>query len=356
MYLVRHPGFSSNVPITDTINPNVFIFDIDNLPAGEEGYHLISGFSPESLEDYLVQYPNAYLSVNSQQGNLSDIISIFTPDSRGSLLDFLEEYDYHLGFFSVDEPSAEMPLGKFHLSDFQTSSLASKLSMVQFYDGILFFVDLKSSIGKIGGYDQRYARDPVKLTDRIIRYLTMERDDHPFLIYLNYFSLPLRKSAESSIPETGFKNLFNYLEKSGILDNSIMIFTSLSTDKIHIPLYISYGNSVSDPDQSPAACSLRDIAITIVSVITEKEHQGRHCRSLVSYGEETARDADPVIIFREGNHPDRVVEYVIDFPYALHRTEDGEEKLLDISDNDDYLDISAENPELLEQMSAFIKM
>lgn len=350
LYFVRHPGFSRDIPLSDTVNPNVFIIEIDNLPLGEEGLNLMAGLSPESIGEDLIDYPHTYVSVNSPQGNHRDLFRIAAADSLISLLDFLNGYDYHLGFFASERPSDEIPAGEFQLADYQTESLASKLSMIEFYDGIIPFVDLKNIINRAGGYDQRYSRDPVKLTNRVIRFLTKERDDRPFLVYLDYFSLPLHNSAENSVPETGFRNLMNYLNKSGLARNSMLIFTSISDESLRIPLIISYSDVVADPDLPPDACSLRDLPQTIASVIAEKDFRGPYSRSLTGSVSNVPGSSEAVIIFRDGNHSPENIEYVIEYPYALQFGRGGEARLLDVSEGDYDSDVSGSHTDTFEAM------
>lgn len=352
LYFVRHPGFSRDVPITDTANPNIFVFEIDNLPLGEEGLNLIAGLSPESIGEYLINYPQAYVSVNSARGNYGDLFRISDADSLIPLLDFLSDYDYHLGFFAAEMPSDEIPAVEFQLADYQTESLASKLSMIEFYDSIIPFADLKNIINRLGGYDQRYSRDPVKLTDRVIRFLSKERDDRPFLVYLDYFSLPLQKSAESSVTETGFRNLLNYLEKSGLAGNSVLMFTSISAENLRIPLIISYSDVVGDPDLPPDACSLRDIPQTIASLISEREFQGKYSRSLTGGASSVPGVSEQVIVFRDEDRTADNIEYVIEYPYALQFGTGGESRLLDVSEGDYESDISGSQADIYEAMMA----
>lgn len=296
LYLLKHPGFRREIPSTPPSRPHIFIFDIDNLPVSESNQPLAS-ILPQTISESLYAFPLSYASDLTNRYNYRDITQVQTPDSTFELTKLLSNFNYHQALFSPSIPPPELNTKQFSFRDVQNSALESRLSLVGFYDLIIPFMDLKETINHSEGYALNRQRDPILLSNRVIRFLSRKRDGLPFFILLKYPELSTGNGNNNSSADIGFRNLFTYMLKNDFHNNALFVFTSITGTTLRRPVYIFTGGipvTMETPDKTH---SQRDIPLFAASLSMKKEISSEKSRTFADIQTMSENSYFPVYVY-----------------------------------------------------------
>jgi len=346
VYLFNHPGFSKHIPINQIYKPHILIFDTENISEDEV---FIEKLFPQNLQMDLVFLNYTYASVKTKHNNPTDLLTVFSADSTYSLLDFLDYYQYHLGFFSVGVFPAEFPKEKFHLADDQNYSLITKLGLFKLYNRLLGFLNLRKFVNNIDGYSRENNRDLTKFTERITRFLTQNRDEFPFFLYIRYPQWDRIVNDEDKNISQSIINLFNYLKKYSILDNALIIFTSSTGTNLRRPSFICYKNiALANINDNPMI-SQRDFPLTIAETISGKTIKGYFCQDLMQTLSERNLEQRVILVFRDYLAKDQPAVFAACGSYEMELKENGSVALYDLQSNV-FVDINTIQDKAIWQM------
>jgi|GEM_PF-1831762 len=350
VYLVNHPGFSKHTPNNQIIKPHIFIFDTENIDNNE---NFLNSIIPENVQGDLLYLDNTYAAAKLNHDNPLELLTVFNADSVFSLLDFLNYYQYHLGFFCVINTPAVFPVEKFHIADDQNYSLLTKVGLIKFYDKLLKFVDLRKVVNTLEGFTGGEVRDPLELTDRITRFITQNRDEFPFFLYIRYPAWDKINSGEDRNLSQSIVNLFNYMKKYSILDNSVIIFTSSSGRTIQRPSYIFFKNiSLNNYNQKPLI-SQRDFPLTLAETVSGKQYHGYFCQNVLQTLSETEGAQRTVFVFEQSILNNKTAISAVSGHYQMELNADKTLSVYDLQTNT-YIDQSIISGKSFEQLKQLL--
>jgi len=332
IYLIKNPGPPEEVPLTNPSHPHVFYLHIPELYFGSEGLPALSDCFPEKYSDNITEFKYFYASIRDPRLNILESFKLHTEDNR-SLLDYLKDYDYHMGLFSIQKLPEEMKFKNFDIIDSQTQSLKSRHSLFNFYNKIIPFVDLNIYAQRLDGYPEAQRRDPNQLNERLLNMIKRNRDENPFFIFTAYAPVPASSRGTEVPGAMALKSLISSLDKMGILQDSYMIFTTFSKKGLRRPLILFSGNSFYDDKQQTVPVSQHDLSTTTASIISGINIKDNYSADLrdVAFGEiDITR---PIYCWEDLYDPDSPAIMVCSYPWKLEQAKDGTYSLTNIEDD-----------------------
>ena len=321
VYLFNHPGFSRQVPLSSSGKPNIIFLDSDNMQLDAD---LREDWLPDDLNSNVMFLENTYASVLSNHDNPVDLLSIYTVDSTYSLLDFLNYHSYHSGLFSVVSGYSEFPREKFQVADDQNYSMVTQLSLFKFFNTILGFVDLRETANVLDGFTKDGEKDPNHLVTRTIEYISQQRDENPFFLYIRYSDWRNIYSETEQKYKLSLDNLFSFLKYNGLLKNVIIVFTSSTGKQPQRPTYIVRNDWQYIIDNPFPVISQRDIPFSIAQEFSPREFTGRYCRTIDS----VIKSDDPlcrkVLVFEHSFGGENTLNLAASGPYVVSVNKAGE--------------------------------
>jgi len=332
IYLVKNPGPPKEVPITNPTHPHVFFFHIPDLYFGSEGMPALSDCFPERFRENLTEFKHSYASLRNQRMNILESFRLHREDNKG-LLNYLKEYDYHLGLFSIMQLPDELKIRNFDIIDSQTHSLKSRHSLFNFYNKVIPFVDLNIHVRKLDGYPEALRRDPHQLNERLLNMIKRNRDEDPFFIFTSYAPIPPSSGVAEAPGATALRSLMSSLDKMGILQNSYLIFTSFTMKGLRKPLIIFAGNSFFVDKQQYVPVTQHDLSMTIASIISGKEITDNLAVDLRDVANGEVNITRPIYCWEENYDPDSPAIMVCVYPWKLEKSQEGEYSLCNIEED-----------------------
>jgi hypothetical protein len=272
IYLVKHPGFSKEIPFTQPAHPHFFLFNISDLVKGEESAQKLKSCFPEEQSESLFYFPHTFPVSMQPKTNFSEVFSLNLNDDSSYIFNTLQSYGYHTGYLSLKSLADNKYRKNFDTVDDQSYNLGTRLKEFRFCAKILFFLDLEGYIARFeNGEIIDGTRSPAKMLNRMTSWIKRERDAEPFFIVAQLAFNPLKSANPNFNGLTALKDALQLMHKSSILDYSVVFFTSIDSLAGENPLFIYIGGVATGEVFPENFFSQKDIAGTIVSILTNSD-------------------------------------------------------------------------------------
>jgi len=333
VYFLKHPGFINDVPLSTPIHPHIFVFDIPNFTTGDEAAAVLHDCFLEECGGGLINFLWAFAAVSDDLKNQKAIIQALSDSTYHNLLNLLADFDYHLGNFSINANLIKTRGTTFNIVDDQSYSIKSKLALFKLFSGILPSLDLDGLLARAEGYSPDGYRTPAKLNEHIMKWINQERDDKPFFLFIEYAPLPLGKGGIESDGKTALKELLYFMNKSKLLANSLIFFSSFSGEELRRPLMLYHYDAVSNQTVSDIAVSQLDITTTIISEIDYSKPSSGFTLDLKRIFDREIPLNRPVFAWKEGFDEGKIPIMVCSYPWLLEKPESGVQRLINLKND-----------------------
>jgi hypothetical protein len=174
-----------------------------------------------------------------------------------------------------------------------------------------------------------------------------ERDDKAFFVYLNYLPIPQSSEAVGNPSYTALQSLLSFLNKTGILKNSVLFFTSISGIDTRRPLIAYLGDAYPGEIVSDRAITQKDLPATIFSLLKNGNDDDKFSADLTAILRKEISNRRPIYIWSKTYDSSQPADLVCCYPWLLERMDNTKFTLKNISDKLWFdIDLSLKYPEI----------